>query len=141
MALMGGLGPSSGAAGASPGEPIDLSGPERVPAVGESFYQETLTAAAGPRIPGGVKVPVRAVLVLEPDNPYDSDAVAVHLHDYGIVGHLGREDARKYRQLIVECTLDAGAPVCDAIVLGGDSARDTHFCVWLHLKESNSEGP
>jgi hypothetical protein len=38
----------------------------------------------------------QAALVREPDNPVDSNAIAVHASGYGLVGYLSRDDAPAY---------------------------------------------
>jgi hypothetical protein len=127
-------------AGSATDDVVDMTGPVRVPVVGESFHQQALSGIAGPKQPGGVEVPVRAKLVAEPDNPYDANAVAVHVSGTGMVGHLGREDAVKYQPVVRDRAAQHRSVVCDAIVFGGDSARDTYFCVWLHLCAPATEG-
>ena len=64
---------------------FDLPGGMRVEVVGESYYAAALSGL----VDDGVKV-TWASLVPEPTNPYDRNAVQVHIN--GIqVGHLGRE--------------------------------------------------
>ena len=61
--------------------------------VGEGSYQERLERAAGGRGPDG---PLRrehvAMLMAEPANRYDENAIAVHLPEIGVVGYLSRLD-------------------------------------------------
>jgi len=45
---------------------------------GESHYQDNLAAIAGPKTEDGYNLPVNAVLVREPDNEYDPNAIAVY---------------------------------------------------------------
>jgi hypothetical protein len=82
--------------------------------VGESFYQSALertAAIAGrgkPPLPVAVSVAddepellwFQAVLMREPDNPYDSNAIAVY-SPAGKIGHLGREDAEEYQDVLI----------------------------------------
>jgi hypothetical protein len=61
-----------------------------------------------------------AVLVREPDNPKDSEAVAVHAEGGGKLGYLKREDARRYAQVfrsLEKRGYDAAA--CPAMLNGG----------------------
>jgi hypothetical protein len=61
-----------------------------------------------------------AVLVREPNNPYDADAVAVHAQGGGKLGYLSRDDARRYArvfQSLEKRGFDAGA--CPAMLTGG----------------------
>jgi hypothetical protein len=75
---------------------------------GEANYQQQLHQACG----GGKDVPftdedacwdrsfsVSACLRSEPTNPYDSNAVAVHIDD-NCVGYLPRQHAARYQQLL-----------------------------------------
>jgi hypothetical protein len=114
-------------------EAVDLTGDERIAVVGESNYQDELSRVAGPKQPGGVKLTVRAVLMREPDNPYDPNAVAIFLDGAGKVGYLSRDDAVEYGDLLRRCADQGRVGACEAIVLGGDATRQTQFCVWLHI--------
>jgi hypothetical protein len=61
-----------------------------------------------------------AVLVREPDNPHDPEAVAVHAQGGGKLGYLSRSDARRYAQVFKSLEkrgFDAGA--CPAMLTGG----------------------
>lgn len=61
-----------------------------------------------------------AVLVREPDNPKDADAIAVHAQGGGKLGYLTRENARRYRQVFE--SLDKrgyNAAACPAMLTGG----------------------
>lgn len=84
------------ASGAPPALPVVLyEGDETLEVVGESFYQENLWHLAGGYNPYGVRADVFAVLVPEPDNQYDRNAIRVQV-DGLPVGHLSREDAIRY---------------------------------------------
>jgi hypothetical protein len=61
-----------------------------------------------------------AVLVREPDNPKDPDAVAVHAQGGGNLGYLKREDAQRYGRVFQ--SLDKrgyDAAACPAMLTGG----------------------
>jgi hypothetical protein len=47
--------------------------------VGESHYQDVLWRVVGGRTPERVRVDAQAVLLTEPDNPYDPNAVPVSI--------------------------------------------------------------
>jgi hypothetical protein len=79
--------------------PIDYG----VDVVGESYYQPALDEIAGGRTTEGYVVREHlAALVLEPQNPYDKQAIAVQIEGR-VVGHLSREDARTYGPFIRQC--------------------------------------
>lgn len=97
--------------------------------VGVSQYQRVLEAAAEA---GGA---VEATLVLEDDNQYDDQAVAVHIGGQR-AGYLSRADARLYRADLAA----AGQPDirvrCKAKIAGGFETRDgarAHFGLRLDL--------
>ena len=72
-----------------------LRGHDTLEVVGESNYQDDLWHLAGGRSVDRIRCAVTAVLVPEPDNPHDSNAVKV-LVDRRLVGYLSREDAVAY---------------------------------------------
>jgi len=92
--------------------------------VGESHYQSALSQMRRRCVPGAEGRPSFPVtLVLEPDNPYDDHAVAV-MSAAGQVGHLPRDDARRYGPtlLALQRTGYDGAS-CHALLNGGTRAR------------------
>lgn len=70
--------------------------------VGESFYQETLRQIDGGRQKNGEFVAFDVILVPDPGNEYDANAVMVVHPERGQLGHLAAEDAK-----IVSATLNA----------------------------------
>jgi hypothetical protein len=61
-----------------------------------------------------------AVLVREPDNPKDPEAVAVHAEGGGLVGYLSRDDAREYAQVFRSLEKRGyAAAACPAMLNGG----------------------
>jgi hypothetical protein len=112
----------------------DLSGHARVGIVGESHYQDELARIAGPKQPGGVHLETTAVLLPEPENPFDANAIAVHVLGGGKVGYLSREDAVDYGPLVRRNTRSDAVAACEAIILGADATRQTQYCVWLHIQ-------
>ncbi len=119
----------------SPLTVINITGSSRVPVVGESHYQGELASVAGPKRAGGVEIEVQAVLVGEPTNPYDANAVAIHINGAGKVGYLSRENALRFQPLVASYASRGEAAGCEAVILGGDARRQTQFCVWLHIAE------
>lgn len=82
--------------------------------VGESHYRAALERTATIAVRGTPPLPVttdiatdepdlpwfQAVLVREPDNPYDSNAIAVY-SPVGKIGHLSRDDAERYQDVLI----------------------------------------
>jgi hypothetical protein len=86
--------------------------------VGESFYKPALERTAAIAVSGTPPLPVevwvadnvakrepdlpwfQAVLVREPDNSYDSNAIAVY-SPAGKIGHLSREDGEEYQDVLI----------------------------------------
>jgi hypothetical protein len=59
-----------------------------------------------------------AQLVLESDNPHDSNAVRVDVSGYP-VGHLSRDDAIQYREVLAQRGLQGTQCTCEARIVGG----------------------
>jgi hypothetical protein len=98
-------------------EPVELLGSSRLPVVGESQYQEALRAAVGGRASrNGYEdaIPVTALLVPDPRNPYDSNAVRVEVE-----GHLPRENALDYQPHLMRLLERGQVGQCSAGVCGG----------------------
>lgn len=58
----------------------------------------------------------QAVLVREPDNEYDSNAIAVH-STQGKIGHLNRDDAELYQDVLLEIERQGSqAAACSAFL-------------------------
>ncbi len=113
----------------------DLSGRASLAVVGESHYQDALLVLAGPKRPGGVELRTAFRLVPEPENPYDSNAIAVRSTEGATVGYLPAAQAVRYGPLV-----PAGGASCAGVVLGGDADRGTGFGVWLHIVEPPTTG-
>ena len=71
------------------------TGDETLEVVGESNYQEALWKIVGGRRRERVRHDVAAVLLPEPDNQFDANAIKV-LIDGNLVGYLSRQDAVAY---------------------------------------------
>ena len=110
---------------------VDIEGPGTfaVEVVGVSQYQRVLEEAAAD---GALHC---ATLMLEDDNPYDDQAVAVHI-DGARAGYLSRANARLYRADL-EVAGDARLVVrCPAKIVGGfetASGERAHFGLKLDL--------
>lgn len=97
-----------------------IPGPQtyQVDMVGESFYQDNIESICGGRQPDGVNQLVQAVLIPEDDNPYDKKAVKICINGKQ-VGHLSKEDARKYRKYLKKYNLEGRMCSCNAKIIGG----------------------
>jgi hypothetical protein len=110
---------------------IDIDGPGTfaVDVVGVSQYQDVLEAAAEEG------ATVRATLLLEDSNPYDDQAVAVHI-DGRRAGYLSRANARLYRADLAAAGAERATVRCNARIVGGfETARGerAHFGLKLDL--------
>jgi hypothetical protein len=111
-------------------EVIELLGRDRdarlVPAVGESHYQPALEDVCGRRGQSWTEVncEVTALLVPEPSNPHDSDAVMVTVSGRH-VGYLSRSDAKSYADVIALAYELGAHPGCRALICGRDEGSET----------------
>jgi hypothetical protein len=130
--------PTPVASGAPPSGQLTqviLRGGEEVGVVGESHYQDALTAIAGGKHPESVSIPTQAVLMPEPENPYDPDAVAVYIAGRK-VGHLPRPAAKAYGPVGRRFAEQQQVGVCAATITGGWDRGDGdtgHFGVRIDL--------
>ena len=117
-----------------------LVGYEPLEVVGESFYQDHLRAITGYRPPEEhVDEEIRAILVAEDHNPYDPNAIAVWIKDpqagYLQVGHLSREDARRYRPGLLAQQQERGRPIALAgVIVGGAKGIDRAGMLGVFLR-------
>jgi hypothetical protein len=96
-----------------------LGGREVLEVVGESHYQDHLWRIAGGFTAQPVRNPIRALLIPEPDNPYDPNAIRVVV-DNGTVGYLSREDAVAYGPGLHELMDSSGATIAlEGQLVGG----------------------
>lgn len=107
--------PSSGAL-----QPTIFHGTETLEVVGESQCQAALWQIVGGFRRNPVRWPCQAVLLPEPDNGYDRNAIRV-LVDGLLVGYLAREDAAVYlaglHRLIATC--ESGCVGLEGVIVGG----------------------
>ena len=108
--------------------PTYLLGRELVNVAGESHYQDALREIAGGA--EEVRLEREAVLLPEPDNPYDPKAVQVLIEDR-LVGYLPRAAAAAYRAQVAEIAGRGREPRCEAMVAG----RGGILGVFLRLPE------
>lgn len=98
---------------------VILPGGRSVNVVGESFYQAALESIAGGKTEDTCNLERWAILHREPDNPYDTNAVAVYIFGQK-VGHLSQSDAERYAPIIDELWRSFGKrAACRASITGG----------------------
>ena len=102
---------------------------------GESHYKEALERLSGGRTDRGVKRPDhQAILLLEPNNPKDPNAVMVWVGGVGTVGYLSREDAIAYRPVIDRLASEGWLVGCQATLTGGwDRGRGDRGSIGVRL--------
>lgn len=95
-------------------------GHETLEVVGESYHQEGLWEIVGGRTSTSVRFEALALLIPNPDNEFDSNAIEVRI-DGLLVGHLSREDAAAYRPGLIRLMQHNEAPLValHAVVVGG----------------------
>ena len=96
------------------------SGQETLEVVGESHHQEALWEIVGGRTSVPVRFETLALLVPNPDNAFDANAIEVRI-DGLLVGHLSRQDAAAYRPGLIRLMQHNEAPLValHAVVVGG----------------------
>lgn len=110
-----------------------FEGVESLEVVGEARYQDALWEVCGATRGQRVREAIVAVLVPEPDNPYDHNAIAVQIEGH-VVGYLSREDAVGYGPGIRSLMARYGAVVALEGVIAGGGHRDDgpgYLGVWL----------
>ncbi|RYP81226.1 hypothetical protein EKO23_23860 [Nocardioides guangzhouensis] len=109
------------------------TGEEDLEVVGESRYQEHLRSICGGDPANKVLQAVTAVLVPEPDNPYDSNAVCVQIEG-AVVGYLPRDVAAQYLPGLSQLMTERhGYIALEGVVVGGGmiGSRTGNLGVWL----------
>lgn len=94
------------------------SGSFAVEVVGESHFQSELKRLCGGYAGHSQCIRVTATLLLDDNNPHDNKAVQVHVGNKQ-VGHLSRQDARKYRRMLSNLGRPTSAGTCEAEIVGG----------------------
>lgn len=95
-----------------------LAKPDAYPNVevaGEAWREREITTAVGqnPRLDEEIEVSLPAVLVPEPDNPHDQNAISVRVRGQ-VVGYIERADTKKYLKDVQRVTASGHAPVVTA---------------------------
>jgi len=100
-------------------------GDETLEVVGESHYQEALWSLVGGPTTEHVRLDVIAILLQEPTNAYDSNAIAVWVNGLR-VGYLSRDNAVLYRPgLLALYQKHGGIPVAlNGEIVGGGQRGD-----------------
>jgi len=101
------------------------SGNETLEVVGESRHQDVLWRTVGGQRSDRVRYETHAVLMPEPDNPVDPNAIQV-LVAGNLVGYLSRHDAVAYRPGLVRLMSDSvnGLVALNATIVGGGQRPD-----------------
>ncbi len=86
--------------------------------VGEAHYQDTLDRICGGKTDGGHELEVEAMLVEEPTNPHDQNAVRVTIQGQ-TVGYLARPDAEEYRHYLRYAGYAGQIVRAKAVIVGG----------------------
>lgn len=104
---------------------VEGNGRFQIDVVGESNYQDALNQIVGPKDETSVELVVEAVLVPEPENPYDANAVAVFIHSFQ-VGYLSRRNAKIWNVELEAMGVDGCALRVSAMITGGWKRPDGH---------------
>ena len=116
-----------------------LGGRHDLEVVGESHYQDALWRVAGGRTTERVRVETEAMLVREPDNPHDSNAISVQI-DGATVGYLCRDDARKYLPGLRDLETRHGARISlRGVVVGGGIRQNGPGMLGLWLSHNPAD--
>jgi hypothetical protein len=110
-----------------------LGGDEDLEIVGESNYQDALWRICGGRPGSRVQYQVVALLVPEPDNPHDPNAICVHIDGHR-VGYLSRGTAVEYGPGLYRLMQASGGYVqLYGVIVGGGyyDDRPGMLGVWL----------
>jgi rubrerythrin len=100
-------------------------GDETLEVVGESYRQDALWAIVGGRRSEPIRHETHALLIPEPDSPYDPNAIQVLIAGQ-LVGYLSREDAAAYRPGLLALMRKNvnGLVALDAVIVGGGLRPD-----------------
>ena len=101
------------------------TGDETLEVVGESNYQDALWKIVGAPRDDRVRYDAAAVLLPEPTNRFDTNAIKV-LIDGNLVGYLSRHDAVAYRPGLLALMDESanGLVALDATIVGGGQRHD-----------------
>lgn len=112
-----------------------LHGERLVNVAGESHYQDALRELVANEQAEEIRLACTAVLRTEPDNPFDTNAVAVSVEGR-LVGYLPRAEAIAYRPLVLEIEQRGRAAACEAMIAGRRARGATsNLGVFLRLPD------
>ncbi len=99
---------------------VMLPSGHRVAVTGEGHYLAAFDAAFGPRRKQGARMGVEVVVTLhhEPTNPYDPNAIAVHLGG-ATCGYLPRTAIPAILPTIIALAAAGKVAACEAVITGG----------------------
>lgn len=107
-----------------------FEGADRLEVKGESFHQESLR-----RIVAKLGREVPAVLLPEPENKFDRNAVSVWVGGQ-LVGHLSRDDAPLYQPALARLMKEEGTPIAvKGRIFGGERDKPS-LGIWLYHDRS-----
>jgi hypothetical protein len=112
---------------------IHLPGTSRgyfVEVVGESYRQDVLKKCLNE---SGRERLLDLILVPEPENPSDANAVAILTLGNQLIGYLKREVAPRYQPTLIELQRRGLTTTCSGKLVGGESDKPS-IGVWLDLE-------
>jgi HIRAN domain len=111
-----------------PGEDFDFD------IVGEASYLGTLKKASGGRLAAGETVVLPMLVVPEPENAYDPNAIAVYAVGFGKVGYFSRADAEEWSAVSRNLIATNAVGTCEGFLTGGYGEKK-NIGVRLSLRE------
>lgn len=103
---------------------VRLANHGRVDVVGESNYQAALAEITGRRDFSEVQYECMAILIPEPRNPHDANAIRVEIKRRK-VGYFSREDAAVYSPYLRRLAQHGKLACCEAFISGRGEGPDT----------------
>jgi hypothetical protein len=100
--------------------------------VGESFYQPSIKQLTGHDNEYVENKEYTAFLIPDSNNPYDNKAIRIEINGM-IVGHLSRENARRFRRRLGAKRLTEQVTSCKAVVTGGKPWHGNTSCYGICL--------
>ena len=101
-----------------------LGGQDDLEVVGELAYQDALWRLSGGTLGDRIRRQIVAVLVPEPTNPYDANAIAVQI-DGQVIGYLPRATAQDYLPGLQRLmSMRSGYIALRGVVVGGGYYND-----------------
>ena len=110
-----------------------LGGQDDLEVVGELAYQDALWRLSGGTLGDRIRRQIVAVLVPEPTNPYDANAIAVQI-DGQVIGYLPRATAQEYLPGLQRLmSVRGGYVALRGVIVGGGYYDDGpgRLGVWL----------